>query len=174
MNSNKDAATSAVPTAMMANHDNDMSTTSTDDDDDEEAPLQRFNPNLVRKLLTFRPAQHSSSIQQNHQFQSTMMMQQQPPHPRISNEAVLAAGELLRLFVLETRHRASIDAECEQEGGDNFTTTNNNNIINNMTSQSSTSNSSSNNKKKKEDGTVVQIRSDHITMVAAEMLMDFA
>jgi CENP-S associating Centromere protein X len=164
MNSNKDAAT----TNVKDNHrDNDMSTT-TDDEDDEEEALQRFDPNLVRKLLQFRPSQQSG-IHQN-QFQP---MNVQPP-PRISNEAVLAAGELLRLFVLETRHRASIDAECEQEGGDNFTTTNIKN--NNMTSQSSNNSSSSSNKKsiqKQENGTV-QIRSDHITKVAAEMLMDFS
>lgn len=36
--------------------------------------------------------------------------------PRITNEALMAAGELLRLFVAEARHRASIEAECETEG----------------------------------------------------------
>jgi hypothetical protein len=96
---------------------------------------------------------------------------------RISNEAVLAAGELLRIFVLgkfadstsrgaggvqcnflsgflfgwlqEARHRAGIEAECEQEAG---TTTENMNA----------------------EGGKVSIRADHITKVAAELLMDFS
>jgi hypothetical protein len=67
---------------------------------------------------------------------------------RISNEAVLAAGELLRVFVQEARHRAGIEAECEQEAE----TTENVNA---------------------ESGKV-SIRADHITKVAAELLMDFS
>jgi hypothetical protein len=170
MNSNKNAATKTTA-ALMENQDNDMSSTATDDE--EEEPLQRFDPNLVRKLLQFRPAQTPRTST----LQNQLQQQQQQAPPRISNEAVLAAGELLRLFVLETRHRASIEAECEQEG-ENFmqeTATS----TNQMTSQSSTCSNhggSSNNMKsiqKQDDTGTVQIRSDHVTMVAAEILMDF-
>jgi hypothetical protein len=67
---------------------------------------------------------------------------------RVSNEAVLAAGELLRIFVQEARHRAGIEAECEEEAG----TTEKGNGVSGK----------------------VSIRADHITKVAAELLMDFS
>lgn len=63
---------------------------------------------------------------------------------RCSPEAALAASELLRLFVVEARNRASIEAECEAEG-----------IINGA------------------DDDKTMIRADHITKIAAELLMDF-
>lgn len=63
----------------------------------------------------------------------------------MSNEAALFVGELLRLFVLETRQRAGIIAECENAVDGKEMSTN-----------------------------IVSIRSDHITQVAAEMLMDFS
>ena len=64
---------------------------------------------------------------------------------RCSKEAALAASELLRLFVVEARNRASIEAECEAEG-----------IIDGV------------------DDDKTMIRADHITKIAAELLMDFS
>jgi hypothetical protein len=69
---------------------------------------------------------------------------------RITNEAVMLTGELLRIFVKEARHRAGIEAECEQEGA--------------MVSTGPSQNSNGK----------VMIRADHITKIAAEMLMDFS
>jgi len=69
---------------------------------------------------------------------------------KIAKDATVAAGELLRLFVLEARSRASIEAECEDEG--------------NMTSNCNDEDN---------DGRVL-IRDDHITKIAAELLMDFS
>merc|ERR1740124_2102022 len=36
-------------------------------------------------------------------------------NPRITNEAIELTSELLRLFVVEARNRAAIEAECETE-----------------------------------------------------------
>ena len=58
-----------------------------------------FSSALVRKLL-------ESSINEK---SSTR---------RITNDAVTVTGELLRLFVVEARYRASIEAECEKEAND--------------------------------------------------------
>jgi hypothetical protein len=71
---------------------------------------------------------------------------------RISNEALLAAGEILRIFVQECRHRAGIEAEIEAECEQEAETKENVNA---------------------ESGKV-SIRADHITKVAAELLMDFS
>ena len=80
---------------------------------------------------------------------------------KISNEALVAAGEVLRLFVQEAFHRASIEAECEYEGVVDDT-------IANYDSNTTT----------KGDGTSITptapIRADHITKIAAELLMDFS
>lgn len=67
-----------------------------------------------------------------------------PQLPTLTAEAADAVGELLKQFVLEARNRAAMVAEIEQE-----VATDNN------------------------DG-VVQIRSDHCTQIAAEMLLDFS
>lgn len=68
---------------------------------------------------------------------------------RMTKEAALAAGELLRLFILEARNRAGIEAECEVEGSGTLGDNDNN-------------------------GGKAMIRADHITKVAAELLMDFS
>ena len=67
---------------------------------------------------------------------------------RLTKEAEATAGELLRLFALEARNRASIEAECEMEGS-------------NMGGESVGEGKA-------------QIRADHITKIAAELLMDFS
>jgi hypothetical protein len=91
---------------------------------------QPFHPALTKKLLLARGGKE--------------------PPKRITNEAVLVTGELLRLFVKEARHRAAIEAECEKEGA----------------TVSTVEGSSQNGK--------ILIRADHITKVAAELLMDFS
>lgn len=80
------------------------------------------------------------------------------PGARINNEAVLAAEELLRLFVEEARERAAVEAECENEGD--------------ATSLDEDELGDSNSAGKGEKG--VSIRADHITKVGAELLMDFS
>jgi hypothetical protein len=91
---------------------------------------QPFDPGLTKKLLLARGGT------------------EQPK--RITNEAVLVTGELLRIFVKEARHRANIEAECEKEGA----------------TVSTVEGSSQSGK--------ILIRADHITKVAAELLMDFS
>lgn len=101
--------------------------------------MNAFHDGLVRKLLVIPAEGEKRTSKQHH------------PPKRISNDAVAAVGELLRLFVHEARHRASIEAECEKEG------------------------------KLKEGGSdgddindVVTIRADHLTKTAAGLLMDFS
>jgi CENP-S associating Centromere protein X len=91
---------------------------------------ESFHPDLVRKLIT-------SHISSSKDEQQTI---------RISEEALVAAGELLRLFVLEAKDRASIEAECDYEAtledhnnyddddddDDDVDTNDNNNNINNI------------------------------------------
>ena len=94
-----------------------------------------FHPGLVKKLILGRGDQ---------------------PPKRITNEAVHATSELLRLFVHEAKHRAGIEAECEKEGA-----------------ADQTGDGIEASDKNGGDDRVL-IRADHITKVAAELLMDFA
>lgn len=87
----------------------------------EEAPPATFDPTFVRKLV----------------------LKEGKDSKRFPKDAEAAAGELLRLFVLEARDRASIEAECDTEGNVGG------------------------------DGKAL-IRADHITKIAAELLMDFS
>ena len=93
-------------------------------------PTPTFNPALARKLLHEHNACAGGRKGKR----------------KVSNEAAIATGELLRLFVHEALNRASIEAECEQEGSSNA----------------------------QGDGdTTILIRPDHITKISADMLMDF-
>ena len=71
----------------------------------------------------------------------------------MSRETALVTAELLRLFVLEVRQRASILAECEDDLVVESTT---------PTGTGTTKNS------------CVSIRSDHVSHVAADLLMDYS
>ena len=73
-----------------------------------------------------------------------LVLKQGKDSKRFTKEAATATSELLRLFILEARNRASIEAECETEG----------------------------NLDENGDGKAL-IRADHITKIAAELLMDF-
>lgn len=115
------------------------------------APQLAFHPALVRKLVTM------------HLEQQQQQQEQQPVKdaksaaatlPTLTAEAADAVGELLKLFVLEARNRASLQAEIEQE-------------VTATTTTSSQDVDDDNNKK-------VQVRADHVTRIAAEMLMDFS
>jgi hypothetical protein len=97
---------------------------------------QAFHPGLIKKLIL-----ESGGKDQ--------------PAKRISSEAVLATGELLRLFVLEARHRAGIEAECEKEGA-----------VKSTVKRTAGSHAGNNDR--------VLIRADHIAKVAAELLIDFS
>ena len=92
-----------------------------------------FHASLTRALI-------QSSLAAGKDQQSTK---------RITNEAMVAAGEVLRLFVQEARHRAGIEAECEQEGA-------------------------MNDESDKHASSIIPVRADHITKIAAELLMDFS
>mmetsp|Transcript_10877 Transcript_10877/g.16787 ORF Transcript_10877/g.16787 Transcript_10877/m.16787 type:complete len:123 (-) Transcript_10877:773-1141(-) len=101
------------------------------------------------------------------------------PKERINADAVATANELLRLFVVEARQRAAVEAECENEGAEHpakfsslfpsprnkenegLASTSKNGggtILNDETTANS----------------VVPIRADHITKIAAGLLMDFS
>jgi chorismate synthase len=77
---------------------------------------------------------------------------------RITEEALVAAGEVLRLFVQEAWHRASIEAECDHEG-----TMSGNEEQHELNSSSAV-----------QKGSNVPIQPYHITKIAAELLMDFS
>lgn len=91
-----------------------------------------FHPSLTRALIQSNLA----------------AAKEQQSNKRMTNEAVIASGEVLRLFVHEARHRAGIEAECEQEG-------------------------TLNDESGKLVSSTVPVRADHITKIAAELLMDF-
>jgi CENP-S associating Centromere protein X len=62
------------------------------------ADPEPFHPDLTRKLLQEHLRSSSSGSSK-----------------KISSEALVAAGEVLRCFVQEVHHRAGIEAECEHE-----------------------------------------------------------
>ena len=108
-----------------------------------------FHPSLVQQMIQASRASGNNADGGTNETQ------------KISNEALVAAGEVLRLFVQEAFHRASIEAECEYEGVVDDT-------IANYDSNTTT----------KGDRTSITptapIRADHITKIAAELLMDFS
>lgn len=67
-----------------------------------------------------------------------------PALPTLTGEAAELVGELLRKFVLEARNRAAIQAEVEQEVSADG------------------------------DSDTIEIRSEHISKISAEMLMDYS
>jgi hypothetical protein len=95
----------------------------------EDADKTPFHPALARKLLQLRLASNDSKQQK-----------------KISNEALVAAGELLKIFVTEARNRAAVEAECENEGKEGTN----------------------------DDDNKVLIQPHHISKIAAELLMDFS
>ena len=89
-------------------------------------------------------------------------------HPtlRISNDVIVSATGLLRIFIVEARHRASVEAECEAEASlptaaeeEEF---------------DAEECSSGHNTGKRKRQNIVEIRGEHIVKVAADMLLDFS
>mmetsp|Transcript_32005 Transcript_32005/g.54630 ORF Transcript_32005/g.54630 Transcript_32005/m.54630 type:complete len:97 (-) Transcript_32005:243-533(-) len=81
------------------------------------------------------------------------------PNQRFSNDAIELSSEFLRMFVLEARRRAAIEAECEAEAE-----------IVDPSSEIMTDDDDNGTSKKK----VVKIRADHIAKIAAELLLDLS
>lgn len=87
-----------------------------------EDETKRIKPSLTKKLLL----QHNNHPKQQQQQEGNQTKNnhskfgKSQPQQRISKDAIDAAGELLRHFILEARHRASIEAEfeCELENHD--------------------------------------------------------
>mmetsp|Transcript_25573 Transcript_25573/g.46318 ORF Transcript_25573/g.46318 Transcript_25573/m.46318 type:complete len:124 (-) Transcript_25573:87-458(-) len=108
------------------------------------------------------------------------LLLQHHPNQRITNDAVNAANELLRLFIIEARHRAAVEAECEQEGEDGVGTrrrkygedTMGPNESDGEDGDSQISDELSPNHPNSQK--LVTIRAEHITKIAAELLMDFS
>jgi len=123
----------------------------TTDNHESEEP---FHPSLTRKLI-------QSSL-----VSSTTDENNGPPpaakSKRMTNEAVVAASEVLRLFVQEARHRAGILAECEHEGRMDAEEEEDDDDDDGKTGNNDAS----------KKGPVVG--ADHIARVAAELLMDFS
>ena len=85
---------------------------------------------------------------------------------RLTNEAVVAASEVLRLFVQEARHRAGILAECEHEGRHDNDDDDDDNDGGDEKNRGAAALSDS------VKGPVVGAH--HIARIAAELLMDFS
>ena len=118
-------------------------------DEDEELLSDKLEPSLVRKLLMRRH-----------------------PNQRFSNDAVVAATELIRKFIVETRERAAMEAECEADtdadlGGRSFMSQDDEGEDNDNVFGSRTGGTAANNEEH------VKIKPEHIVRVSAEMLLDY-
>lgn len=115
-------------------------------DEDEELLSDKLEPSLVRKLLMRRH-----------------------PSQRFSNDAVVAATELIRKFIVETRERAAMEAECEADtdAGRSFMSQDNDEDDDDDVFGSGIDGNAANNEEH------VKIKSEHIVRVSAEMLLDY-
>uniref|UniRef100_A0A7S0FKF7 Centromere protein X n=1 Tax=Minutocellus polymorphus TaxID=265543 RepID=A0A7S0FKF7_9STRA len=115
-------------------------------DDDDALPSDHLEPSLVRMLLTRRH-----------------------PDQRFSNDAILAATELIRKFMLEARERAAMEAECEADtdahcGGPS--------VMSQDDDDDDVFGSGTGGGARNVDS-ITSIKPEHIARVAAEMLLDF-
>ena len=124
---------------------------STNESIEKENP---FHPSLVRQM-----------IQECREYGNNAADNGTNETHKISNEALVAAGEVLRLFVQEAFHRASIEAECEYEGVvyDSITIYEGDAVRMGSATEKQTTTIAT-----------APIRADHITTIAAELLMDFS
>jgi CENP-S associating Centromere protein X len=106
------------------------------------ADPEPFHPALTRKLLQEHLRSSSSG--------STK---------KISTEALVAAGEVLRCFVQEVHHRAGIEAECEHESAACQRESVARDVHDNEGSSCTKS---------------IPITADHIVKAVGEVLMDFS
>lgn len=140
-----------------------------------------LDPSLTRKLLFSNKSNRTNN-------NSTTSAANQ----RIAQDALQAAGELIRQFIIETRHRASIEAEFENEMRNS--SSNNSSSMNRKDDDESNNDndsddfieSSASRKRKRGEQTGVHqgnnseedeasfIQPKHILKVSAEILMDFS
>lgn len=83
------------------------------------------------------------------------------PEQRFNKDAIELSSEFLKLFVVEARRRAAIEAECEAEAEIN---------PKNRDDASDSSMMGESTQRKKS----VEIRADHIAKIAAELLLDLS
>jgi len=76
------------------------------------------------------------------------LLLQHHPNQRISKDALELTNEFIRMFIIEARERASIEAECEDQRQRTNDT--------------------------EEDSPNISIRGDHIFKIGANLLMDFS
>lgn len=107
-------------------------------------PTEPFHPSLTRQLIQTYISSGGDPTNVSDASRNINVS--------ITDEALIAAGEVLRLFVLEARYRAGIEAECEHEGGE----------------------IADNEDQSEKATTDIPIRADHITKIAADLLMDFS
>lgn len=119
-----------------------------------------FHPALVRKLVQSASATGSRTTTARDEDSNNT----NNAPKRMTPEAMLLAGELLRLFVLEARQRAAIEAECEREGSTE------------LAGSGLVERQAGENEEGSLDGatSIMVIQPHHITKVAAELLMDFS
>lgn len=120
--------------------------TSSSDEDEDLLRSDKLEPSLVRKLLMRRH-----------------------PKQRFSNDAVVAATELMRKFIVETRGRAAMEAECEADtdadfGGRSFMSQDDEDEDDVFGSGKGGTAA---------DAEHVKIKPEHIVRVSAEMLLDY-
>jgi hypothetical protein len=101
-----------------------------------------FHPALTRKLL-----------------QEHLQSSASGSSKKISSEALVAAGEVLRCFVQEVHHRAGIEAECEHESASCERGSVANGVHDNDGNSCPTS---------------IPITADHIVKAVGDVLMDFS
>lgn len=122
--------------------------TSSDDNDDEDQNERSdvFPVELTRQLLKLADESTGDDDDDDgDRRESSSKM-------RITNEALVAASELLRLFISEARHRAGIEAECDHEGAVD------------QDGRESNDNGQADS---------IVVRADHIAKTAAELVLDF-
>jgi hypothetical protein len=112
--------------------------------DEKETMEDVSNQDCFRNDTAFHPALVRRLINSKENFHSNV-------RKTMTHEATIAVGAILQLFVQEAVHRASIEAEIEYESG--------------ITKETSDSKESTVEK--------IPIRADHISKIAAELLMDF-
>ncbi|KAL7531187.1 hypothetical protein ACHAXR_003886 [Thalassiosira sp. AJA248-18] len=95
------------------------------------------------------------------------------PDQRFSNEAVELSSELLRMFVVEARRRAAIEAECEAETKIDPSTEGKKCQPSNQEDDDGSDSFMMLDDDKSKKATV-EIRADHIAKIAAELLLDLS
>ena len=124
-----------------------------------------FHSSLTRKLIQSALTTTTTGVvaNENGQLPANNNNNNNKNGRRLTSEAVVAASEVLRLFVQEARHRAGILAECEHEGRCQDNDDDNNDDDDDNSASAAPP---------KVKGPVVG--ADHIARIAAELLMDFS